>query len=294
MRKLNRWAPWLLALGFVLTGCRLAQPGAPDQPQPVGIWLEIGRKGELPAADAARAVDFDAPGAMGLILEEKEAGPDGEQRQVFGRTMTGQFLDVNYGSHLTVAGETTTERESSFSGTLYLSLNGDAPEALWLWRVYQGADGKPFVRGRPEEIPVSHMQLEQGGTYSKSFAFETTAGLTGGGQRSVKQAYTLGFVGIGALARVRIVELDKDFQRLSSVELELQDGDEYRTRPDTAYVTLAETYVAKGKETMACATYSVSDATDYDGEQALYHTLKYMGPDGIVLPRAVKVVFTGR
>lgn len=292
MRKRSFKALWPLALCLMLTGCQLAQPEAREQPQPVGIWIEAG---PAPAAGYTPVIDFDAPGAMGLIMEEYDEGPDGKPVRTYGRNVTHQFLDTSYGSHVTldVGTADAEESESSFSGTLYLSRNGDAPEDFWLWRVYQGEDGALFTKGEPEAMHIFNMQLEQEGTYTKTFTYETTVGLTGGQQQSERHSYAIGFRGIGTLTRVRIVELDKDFQRLSGVELEIQDDDEYRTRPDTAYVTIAETYVAKGKETTACATYSVSDALDYSGEQALYHTLKYMGPDGIVLPRGLKIVFTG-
>ena len=291
-RKFGKLIPAILALCLLCAGCQLAKPelGA-VQPSPVGIWLEA--HAQPPAQDYVPAVDYDAPGALGLVMLTERVDEDGNPYKTYGATLTHQFLDVHYGSHTNLTGDQVTQDTSSFSGTLYLDDSGDAPEDFYLWYVYGDEAGGYYAKGDPMYIHISHQQLSdlQGGTLRKTFSYETTATDLDGAQVAGGHSYSIVFAAIGNLEKVEVLAFDQDFQLLARKALTVQDGDAYPLPQGTALALVLETYQGAEGERQVSTAYTPSDALDYDGQQALYHCCKYMGPAGIVEPRGLKLIF---
>lgn len=291
-RKYGKPILAILALCLLCAGCQLAKPelGA-AQPSPVGIWLEA--HAQPPAQDYVPAVDYDAPGALGLVMLTERVDEDGNPYKTYGATLTHQFLDVHYGSHTNLTGDQVTQDTSSFSGTLYLDDSGDAPEDFYLWYVYGDEAGGYYAKGDPIYIHISHQQLSdlQGGTLRKTFSYETTATDLDGAQVAGGHSYSIVFAAIGNLEKVEVLAFDQDFQLLARKALTVQDGDAYPLPQGTALALVLETYQGAEGERQVSTAYTPSDALDYDGQQALYHCCKYMGPAGIVEPRGLKLIF---
>lgn len=291
-RKYGKPILAILALCLLCAGCQLAKPelGA-AQPSPVGIWLEA--HAQPPAQDYVPAVDYDAPGALGLVMLTERVDEDGNPYKTYGATLTHQFLDVHYGSHTNLTGDQVTQDTSSFSGTLYLDDSGDAPEDFYLWYVYGDEAGGYYAKGDPIYIHISHQQLSdlQGGTLRKTFSYETTATDLDGAQVAGGHSYSIVFAAIGNLEKVEVLAFDQDFQLLARKALTVQDGDAYPLPQGTALALVLETYQGAEGERQVSTAYTPSDALDYDGDQALYHGCKYMGPAGIVEPRGLKLIF---
>lgn len=291
-RKFGKLIPAILALCLLCAGCQLAKPELGEtQAAPVGIWLEA--HAQPPAQDYVPAVDYDAPGALGLVMLTERVDEDGNPYKTYGATLTHQFLDVHYGSHTNLTGDQVTQDTSSFSGTLYLNDNGQAPEDFYLWYVYGDAASGYYAKGDPEHIHISHMQLSNllGGTLAKTFSYETTTKDLDGAQVAGGDSYSIGFAAIGKLEQVEVLAFDQDFQLLARKALTVQDGDAYPLPQGTALALVLETYQGAEGERQVSTAYTPSDALDYDGQQALYHCCKYMGPDGIVEPRSLKLIF---
>lgn len=90
---------------------------------------------------------------------------------------------------------------------------------------------------------------------------------------------------------MEVLAFDQDFQLLARKALTVQDGDAYPLPQGTALALVLETYQGAEGERQVSTAYTPSDALDYDGQQALYHCCKYMGPAGIVEPRGLKLIF---
>ena len=238
-------------------------------------------------------MDYDAPGALGLVMLTERVDEDGNPYKTYGATLTHQFLDVHYGSHTNLTNDQVTTDTSSFSGTLYLNDNGQAPEDFYLWYVYGDAASGYYAKGDPEHIHISHMQLSNllGGTLAKTFSYETTTKDLDGAQVAAGHSYSIVFAAIGNLEKVEVLAFDQDFQLLARKALTVQDGDAYPLPQGTALALVLETYRGAEGERQVSTAYTPSDALDYDGQQALYHCCKYMGPDGIVEPRSLKLIF---
>ena len=291
-RKYRKPILAILALCLLCAGCQLAKPELGEtQAAPVGIWLEA--HAQPPAQDYVPTVDYDAPGALGLVMLTERVDEDGNPYKTYGATLTHQFLDVHYGSHTNLTGDQVTQDTSSFSGTLYLDDSGDAPEDFYLWYVYGDEAGGYYAKGDPMYIHISHQQLSdlQGGTLRKTFSYETTATDLDGAQVAGGHSYSIGFAAIGKLEKVEVLAFDQDFQLLARKALTVQDGDAYPLPQGTALALVLETYQGAEGERQVSTAYTPSDALDYDGQQALYHCCKYMGPDGIVEPRSLKLIF---
>lgn len=291
-RKFGKLIPAILALCLLCAGCQLAKPELGEtQAAPVGIWLEA--HAQPPAQDYVPTVDYDAPGALGLVMLTERVDEDGNPYKTYGATLTHQFLDVHYGSHTNLTGDQVTQDTSSFSGTLYLDDSGDAPEDFYLWYVYGDAASGYYAKGDPEHIHISHMQLSNllGGTLAKTFSYETTTKDLDGAQVAAGHSYSIVFAAIGNLEKVEVLAFDQDFQLLARKALTVQDGDAYPLPQGTALALVLETYQGAEGERQVSTAYTPSDALDYDGQQALYHCCKYMGPDGIVEPRGLKLIF---
>lgn len=291
-RKFGKLIPAILALCLLCAGCQLAKPELGEtQAAPVGIWLEA--HAQPPAQDYVPTVDYDAPGALGLVMLTEHLDEDGNPYYSYGSTLTHQFLDVHYGSHTNLTGDQVTQDTSSFSGTLYLDDSGDAPEDFYLWYVYGDAASGYYAKGDPMYIHISHQQLSdlQGGTLRKTFSYETTATDLDGAQVARGDSYSIGFAAIGKLEKVEVLAFDQDFQLLARKALTAQDGDAYPLPQGTALALVLETYQGAEGERQVSTAYTPSDALDYDGQQALYHGCKYMGPAGIVEPRGLKLIF---
>lgn len=291
-RKYGKPILAILALCLLCAGCQLAKPELGEtQAAPVGIWLEA--HAQPPAQDYVPAVDYDAPGALGLVMLTERVDEDGNPYKTYGATLTHQFLDVHYGSHTNLIDDQVTQDTSSFSGTLYLDDSGDAPEDFYLWYVYGDAASGYYAKGDPEHIHISHMQLSNllGGTLAKTFSYETTTKDLDGAQVAGGDSYSIGFAAIGKLEQVEVLAFDQDFQLLARKALTVQDGDAYPLPQGTALALVLETYQGAEGERQVSTAYTPSDALDYDGQQALYHCCKYMGPDGIVEPRGLKLIF---
>lgn len=291
-RKYGKPILAILALCLLCAGCQLAKPELGEtQAAPVGIWLEA--HAQPPAQDYVPTVDYDAPGALGLVMLTERVDEDGNPYKTYGATLTHQFLDVHYGSHTNLTGDQVTQDTSSFSGTLYLDDSGDAPEDFYLWYVYGDEAGGYYAKGDPMYIHISHQQLSdlQGGTLRKTFSYETTATDLDGAQVAGGHSYSIGFAAIGNLEKVEVLAFDQDFQLLARKALTVQDGDAYPLPQGTALALVLETYQGAEGERQVSTAYTPSDALDYDGDQALYHCCKYMGPDGIVEPRSLKLIF---
>lgn len=291
-RKFGKLIPAILALCLLCAGCQLAKPELGEtQAAPVGIWLEA--HAQPPAQDYVPTVDYDAPGALGLVMLTERVDEDGNPYKTYGATLTHQFLDVHYGSHTNLTGDQVTQDTSSFSGTLYLDDSGDAPEDFYLWYVYGDEAGGYYAKGDPEHIHISHMQLSNllGGTLAKTFSYETTTKDLDGAQVAAGHSYSIVFAAIGNLEKVEVLAFDQDFQLLARKALTVQDGDAYPLPQGTALALVLETYQGAEGQTQTATAYTPSDALDYDGQQALYHCCKYMGPDGIVEPRSLKLIF---
>lgn len=302
MRKLSIY---ILALCLLAAGCQLAKPAGQPMGDPVGIWLEPHKQGDVLPPGYAPSIYFSNPASpddpdtpapyaesagLGVVMREEGIGEDGQPYTIFGTRVSPQFLDRGYGSHTNIEndGALTTLRES-FTGTLYIDRNaGAGAEELWVWYIYEDESGGLYAG---QEI-IDHIyprmyDLDEGSSFTSKFSYKTT-GLTA---EAKEVSYSLIIKSIGRLERVQILELDADFDRLSTVSLEIQEGDEYQARPDAAYVAVRETYVTAGQEHQEHAIYARADAIDYDGKMALYHACKYMGPGGIVLPRSLKIIF---
>jgi hypothetical protein len=291
-RKYGKPILAILALCLLCAGCQLAKPELGEtQAAPVGIWLEA--HAQPPAQDYVPAVDYDAPGALGLVMLTERVDEDGNPYKTYGATLTHQFLDVHYGSHTNLTGDQVTQDTSSFSGTLYLDDSGDAPEDFYLWYVYGDEAGGYYAKGDPIYIHISHQQLSdlQGGTLRKTFSYETTATDLDGAQVAGGHSYSIVFAAIGNLEKVEVLAFDQDFQLLARKALTVQDGDAYPLPQGTALALVLETYQGAEGERQVSTAYTPSDALDYDGQQALYHCCKYMGPAGIVEPRGLKLIF---
>lgn len=291
-RKYRKPILAILALCLLCAGCQLAKPELGEtQAAPVGIWLEA--HAQPPAQDYVPAVDYDAPGALGLVMLTERVDEDGNPYKTYGATLTHQFLDVHYGSHTNLTGDQVTQDTSSFSGTLYLDDSGDAPEDFYLWYVYGDEAGGYYAKGDPIYIHISHQQLSdlQGGTLRKTFSYETTATDLDGAQVAGGHSYSIVFAAIGNLEKVEVLAFDQDFQLLARKALTVQDGDAYPLPQGTALALVLETYQGAEGERQVSTAYTPSDALDYDGQQALYHCCKYMGPAGIVEPRGLKLIF---
>ncbi len=291
-RKFGKPILAILALCLLCAGCQLAKPELGEtQAAPVGIWLEA--HAQPPAQDYVPAVDYDAPGALGLVMLTERVDEDGNPYKTYGATLTHQFLDVHYGSHTNLTGDQVTQDTSSFSGTLYLDDSGDAPEDFYLWYVYGDEAGGYYAKGDPMYIHISHQQLSdlQGGTLRKTFSYETTATDLDGAQVAAGHSYSIVFAAIGNLEKVEVLAFDQDFQLLARKALTVQDGDAYPLPQGTALALVLETYQGAEGERQVSTAYTPSDALDYDGDQALYHGCKYMGPAGIVEPRGLKLIF---
>lgn len=291
-RKYGKLIPAILALCLLCAGCQLAKPELGEtQAAPVGIWLEA--HAQPPAQDYVPAVDYDAPGALGLVMLTERVDEDGNPYKTYGATLTHQFLDVHYGSHTNLIDDQVTQDTSSFSGTLYLDDSGDAPEDFYLWYVYGDEAGGYYAKGDPMYIHISHQQLSdlQGGTLRKTFSYETTTTDLDGAQVAGGHSYSIGFAAIGKLEKVEVLAFDQDFQLLARKALTVQDGDAYPLPQGTALALVLETYQGAEGERQVSTAYTPSDALDYDGQQALYHCCKYMGPAGIVEPRGLKLIF---
>lgn len=291
-RKYGKPILAILALCLLCAGCQLAKPELGEtQAAPVGIWLEA--HAQPPAQDYVPAVDYDAPGALGLVMLTERVDEDGNPYKTYGATLTHQFLDVHYGSHTNLTGDQVTQDTSSFSGTLYLDDSGDAPEDFYLWYVYGDEAGGYYAKGDPIYIHISHQQLSdlQGGTLRKTFSYETTATDLDGAQVAGGHSYSIVFAAIGNLEKVEVLAFDQDFQLLARKALTVQDGDAYPLPQGTALALVLETYQGAEGERQVSTAYTPSDALDYDGQQALYHCRKYMGPAGIVEPRGLKLIF---
>jgi len=291
-RKYGKPILAILALCLLCAGCQLAKPELGEtQAAPVGIWLEA--HAQPPAQDYVPTVDYDAPGALGLVMLTERVDEDGNPYKTYGATLTHQFLDVHYGSHTNLTGDQVTQDTSSFSGTLYLDDSGDAPEDFYLWYVYGDEAGGYYAKGDPIYIHISHQQLSdlQGGTLRKTFSYETTATDLDGAQVAGGHSYSIVFAAIGNLEKVEVLAFDQDFQLLARKALTVQDGDAYPLPQGTALALVLETYQGAEGERQVSTAYTPSDALDYDGQQALYHCCKYMGPAGIVEPRGLKLIF---
>ena len=291
-RKYGKPILAILALCLLCAGCQLAKPELGEtQAAPVGIWLEA--HAQPPAQDYVPAVDYDAPGALGLVMLTERVDEDGNPYKTYGATLTHQFLDVHYGSHTNLIDDQVTQDTSSFSGTLCLDDSGDAPEDFYLWYVYGDEAGGYYAKGDPMYIHISHQQLSdlQGGTLRKTFSYETTATDLDGAQVAGGHSYSIVFAAIGNLEKVEVLAFDQDFQLLARKALTVQDGDAYPLPQGTALALVLETYQGAEGERQVSTAYTPSDALDYDGQQALYHCCKYMGPAGIVEPRGLKLIF---
>ena len=291
-RKFGKPILAILALCLLCAACQLAKPELGEtQAAPVGIWLEA--HAQPPAQDYVPTVDYDAPGALGLVMLTEHLDEDGNPYYSYGSTLTQQFLDVHYGSHTNLTNDQVTTDTSSFSGTLYLDDSGAAPEDFYLWYVYGDAASGYYAKGDPEHIHISHMQLSNllGGTLAKTFSYETTTKDLNGAQVAAGHSYSIVFAAIGNLEKVEVLAFDQDFQLLARKALTVQDGDAYPLPQGTALALVLETYRGAEGERQVSTAYTPSDALDYDGQQALYHCCKYMGPDGIVEPRGLMLVF---
>lgn len=227
-RKYRKPILAILALCLLCAGCQLAKPELGEtQAAPVGIWLEA--HAQPPAQDYVPAVDYDAPGALGLVMLTERVDEDGNPYKTYGATLTHQFLDVHYGSHTNLIDDQVTQDTSSFSGTLYLDDSGDAPEDFYLWYVYGDEAGGYYAKGDPIYIHISHQQLSdlQGGTLRKTFSYETTATDLDGAQVAGGHSYSIVFAAIGNLEKVEVLAFDQDFQLLARKALTVQDGDAY-------------------------------------------------------------------
>ena len=234
-RKYGKPILAILALCLLCAGCQLAKPELGEtQAAPVGIWLEA--HAQPPAQDYVPAVDYDAPGALGLVMLTERVDEDGNPYKTYGATLTHQFLDVHYGSHTNLTGDQVTQDTSSFSGTLYLDDSGDAPEDFYLWYVYGDEAGGYYAKGDPIYIHISHQQLSdlQGGTLRKTFSYETTATDLDGAQVAGGHSYSIVFAAIGNLEKVEVLAFDQDFQLLARKALTVQDGDAYPLPQGTA------------------------------------------------------------
>ena len=263
-------------------------------------WEETQARGEsaqspcpAPGGTLCPRGGYDAPGALGLVMLTERVDEDGNPYKTYGATLTHQFLDVHYGSHTNLTGDQVTQDTSSFSGTLYLDDSGDAPEDFYLWYVYGDEAGGYYAKGDPEHIHISHMQLSNllGGTLAKTFSYETTTKDLDGAQVAAGHSYSIVFAAIGNLEKVEVLAFDQDFQLLARKALTVQDGDAYPLPQGTALALVLETYRGAEGQTQTATAYTPSDALDYDGDQALYHGCKYMGPAGIVEPRGLKLIF---
>ncbi|MEA5059439.1 MAG: hypothetical protein EOM66_03495 [Clostridia bacterium] len=286
MRKLNIL---ILALCLLASGCQLARPEAEAPAEPIGLWMELHKEGDALPEGYVPAIDLGAEGTLGLILYSEEPGEDGEPVTVMGKEVSPQFMDRNFALHVNTDDRNTKTTSASFTGTLYLDRNvGAAPQEIWMWDIFRAVDGSLYAG--PERCHISYprqYELKDGESVTETISSKTTDNAGKAGESS----YSIILKGIGRLEKVTILEFDQDFNRLSGVSLEIQEEDAYQTRPDTAYVTIEETYVANGKTNVECTTYSQDDAIDYDGDMALYHACKYMGPGGIALPRGLKIIF---
>lgn len=280
-----------ITLCLLLAGCQLAKPGSAARGDPAGVWLELHAQGDTLAEGYAPTVDFEAlEGGFGLILSEETADEKGQVGRSFGGKVSPCFMDRGFGSHTNIQDDTVTTLRESFAATLYVDANaGATPDEVWAWYLYPDGQGG-YVAG-PELADIIYLRQyslqPEGATLTQTVSYKTSGDMSQGKEAS----YAFSFTAIGRLERVRILEFDAAFNRLSSVSLEIEDGDEYRAKPGTAHVIIAETYVTDGKEKTVSSPYSAGDALDYDGEMALYHACKYMGSDGIVLPRSLKIIF---
>lgn len=294
-RKYGKPILAILALCLLCAGCQLAKPELGEtQAAPVGIWLEA--HAQPPAQDYVPTVDYDAPGALGLVMLTERVDEDGNPYKTYGATLTHQFLDVHYGSHTNLTGDQVTQDTSSFSGTLYLDDSGDAPEDFYLWYVYGDEAGGYYAKGDPEHIHISHMQLSNllGGTLAKTFSYETTTKDLDGAQVTGGHSYSIGFTAIGKLEQVEVLAFDGEGRLLSREAPAIgqaEDAYPLLLPQGTALVLVLETYRGAEGQTQTATAYTPSDALDYDGDQALYHGCKYMGPAGIVEPRGLKLIF---
>ena len=247
-RKYGKPILAILALCLLCAGCQLAKPELGEtQAAPVGIWLEA--HAQPPAQDYVPAVDYDAPGALGLVMLTERVDEDGNPYKTYGATLTHQFLDVHYGSHTNLIDDQVAQDTSSFSGTLYLDDSGDAPEDFYLWYVYGDEAGGYYAKGDPMYIHISHQQLSdlQGGTLRKTFSYETTTTDLDGAQVAAGHSYSIVFAAIGNLEKVEVLAFDQDFQLLARKALTVQDGDAYPLPQGTALALVLETYQgAKG------------------------------------------------
>lgn len=281
----------IMTLCLLLAGCQLAKPGSAAKGDPAGVWLELHHEGDALPEGYAPTVDFEARGeSFGLVLSEETVDEQGQVCRSFGSKVSPCFMERGFGSHTNIQDDTMTTQSESFAATLYVDANaGAAPDEVWAWYLYPDGQGG-YVAGT-ELANIFYLRQyslqPEGTTLTQTISYKT-----GGDMGQGKEAsYAFSFKAIGRLERVRILEFDADFNRLSTVSLEIEDGDEYRAKPGTAHVIIAETYVTDGKEKTVSSPYSAGDALDYDGEMALYHACKYMGPDGIVMPRSLKIVF---
>lgn len=289
MRKLSLL---ILALCLLAAGCQLAKPEAQAMGDPAGIWMELHKEGDALIEGYAPAIDFEsAAGGLGLIMSEKGIGEDGQPYTAFGSKVSPQFLDRGFGSHTNwdMQSETETRLKESFTATLYLDRNAGArPDELWIWYIYADANGSLYAGPERNDVIYPRMyELNDGESLTSTLSYKTSG--TGGKEK--EDSYTFVIKGLGRLEQVQILEFDGDFNRLSTVSLEIEDGDEYQARPDTAYVVVEETYVTDGREKKEQAIYAAANAIDYDGQMAQYHACKYMGPHGLALPRSLKILF---
>ena len=260
----------------------------------MGIWLEA--HAQPPAQDYVPTVDYDAPGALGLVMLTERVDEDGNPYKTYGATLTHQFLDVHYGSHTNLIDDQVTQDTSSFSGTLYLDDSGDAPEDFYLWYVYGDEAGGYYAKGDPMYIHISHQQLSdlQGGTLRKTFSYETTTTDLDGAQVAGGHSYSIGFAAIGKLEQVEVLAFDGEGRLLSREAPAIRQAEDaypLLLPQGTALALVLETYQGAEGQTQTATAYTPSDALDYDGDQALYHGCKYMGPAGIVEPRGLKLIF---
>jgi len=287
MRKLSIFT---LALCLLLTGCQLAKPEAEAHGDPVGVWMEMHKEGDSLQEGYVPTVDFESTEGLGLILIEEEISEEGNKSSVFGTHVSGPLMDRAFGTHTDMKDDKVTTITSSFGATLYVDGNdGAAPEEVWIWYVYEDSKGNYYAGDKPQDIfYLRHYSISQNGgaaTYKTSYRTEGDIG------QATEASYSFRFEAVGRLERVRILEFNDDFVRTSSVEWEVKDGDEYQVRPGTEYVVIQETSMTNGQEKTYDTVYSVANAIDYDGQLAQYHTCKYMGQNGLVIPRALKILF---
>ena len=134
----------------------------------------------------------------------------------------------------------------------------------------------------------------QGGTLRKTFSYETTATDLDGAQVAGGHSYSIGFAAIGKLEQVEVLAFDGEGRLLSREAPAIRQAEDaypLLLPQGTALVLVLETYRGAEGQTQTATAYTPSDALDYDGDQALYHGCKYMGPAGIVEPRGLKLIF---